>query len=131
MIGWDIRNQQIFHSKVDGSHAYNPNMLFDDPNDRTYQKVIHNCVRRETQNPSKIHPGTFQSSFECTCVPLDHQHCAKMVPRTSKVSQNGDARTLKEDENQQCPITSAAAKKIHSKQCSLNFNEGPAAGAKP
>ena len=78
------------------------------------------------QKSSKIHPGTFQCSFECICVPLDHQNGAKMVPRTSKVSQNGDPRTLKEDENQQCPMTSAAAKKIYSKQCSLNFNANPA-----
>ena len=42
------------------------------------------------------------------------------------MSQNGDPRTLKEDENQQCPMTSAAAKKIYSKQCSLNFNANPA-----
>ena len=54
MIGWDIRNQQVFHSTVDESHAYNPNILFDDPNDRNYQKVIQNGVPRETQNPSKI-----------------------------------------------------------------------------
>ena len=49
-----------------------------------------------------------------------------MVPRTSEVSQNGDPRTLKEDENQQCPMTSTAAKKIYSKQYSLNFNANPA-----
>jgi len=54
LIGWDIRNQQVFHSTVDESHAYNPNILFDDPNDRNYQKVIQNGVPRETQNPSKI-----------------------------------------------------------------------------
>ena len=49
-----------------------------------------------------------------------------MVPRTSEVSQNGDPRTLNENENQQCPMTSTVAKKIYSKQCSLNFNANPA-----
>ena len=53
LIGWDIRNQQIFHSKVSKNQAYNPNMLFDASNDRKYQKVIQNCVRKGTQNPSK------------------------------------------------------------------------------
>ena len=52
--GWDIRNQQVFHSTVDESHAYNPNILFDDPNDRKYQKVIQNGVPRGTPNPLKI-----------------------------------------------------------------------------
>ena len=54
LLGWDIRNQQVFHSTFDKSHTYNPNILFDDPNDRKYQKVIKNGVRRETKNPSKI-----------------------------------------------------------------------------
>ena len=76
------------------------------------------------QKPSKIHPGTFQSCFECMCVPLDHQNGAKMVPRTSKVSQNGDPRTLKGKENQQYPMTNPAIKKLYSKHCSLNFNPG-------
>ena len=78
------------------------------------------------QKSSKTRPGTFQCSFECICVPLDHQNGTKLVPRTSEVSQNGDPRTLKEDENQQCPMTSAAATKIYSKQCSLNLNANPA-----
>ena len=58
------------------------------------------------------------------CVPLDHQNGAKMVPRTSKVSQNGDPRTLKGNKNQQHPMTNPATKKLYSKQCSLNFNPG-------
>ena len=58
LIGWDIRNQQVFHSTVDKSHAYNPNILFDDPNDRKYQKVIQNGLRRDAQIPSKIIENT-------------------------------------------------------------------------
>ena len=76
------------------------------------------------QKSSNILPGTFQGFFDCICVPLDHQNGAKMVPRTSKVSQNGDPRTLKGDKNQQYPITNPATKKLYSKQCSLNFNPG-------
>ena len=76
------------------------------------------------QKSSKIHPGTFQGSFECICVPLGHQNGAKMPPRTSKVSQNGNPRTLKGDKNQQYPMTNTATKKLYSKQCSLNFNPG-------
>ena len=76
------------------------------------------------QKSSKIHPGTFQGSFERICVPLDHQNGAKMAPRTSKVSQNGDPRTLKGKENQQYPMTNPATKKIYSKHCSLNFKPG-------
>ena len=74
------------------------------------------------QKSPKIHPGTFQVSFECICVPLDHQNGGKMVPRTSKVSQNGDPRTLKGHKNQQHPMANPGTKKLYSKQCSLNFN---------
>ena len=63
------------------------------------------------QKSSQIHPGTFQGSFECICVPLGHQNGAKMVPRASKVSQNGNPRTLKEDKNQQYLVTNPATKK--------------------
>ena len=63
------------------------------------------------QKSSKIHPGTFQGSFECICVPLGHQNGAKMVPRASKVSQNGNPRTLKENKNQQYLVTNPATKK--------------------
>ena len=63
------------------------------------------------QKSSKIHSGTFQGSFECICVPLGHQNGAEMVPRASKVSQNGNPRTLKEDKNQQYLVTNPATKK--------------------
>ena len=100
------------------------------------------------QKSSKIHPGTFQGSFECICVPLGHQNGAKMAPGTSKVSQNGNPRALKGDKNQQYLMTNPATKKnaplisilgmleilqIRS-LCKSAVNwlpEGPAAGAKP
>ena len=47
------------------------------------------------QKSLKSHPGTFQGSFECICVPLDHKNGAKMILRTSKSNQNGDPRTVK------------------------------------
>ena len=60
-MGWDIRNQQLFYSKIDVLFKkmikIMPTMqtcFLDDPNDRKYEKVIQNGVRRETQNPSKI-----------------------------------------------------------------------------
>ena len=46
LIGRDIRNQQLFHSTIDKSHAHNPNILFDDQNHAKYQKVIQNGVQR-------------------------------------------------------------------------------------
>ena len=39
LIGWDIRNQQIFLSKIVENHVCNPNMFLGASNDRTYQKV--------------------------------------------------------------------------------------------
>ena len=54
LIGWDIRNQQIFHSKIVENHACNPSMFFGASNDRNYQNVTQNGVQRGTQNVSKI-----------------------------------------------------------------------------
>ena len=53
LIGWDIRNQQILHSKVSKNNVYNSNMLFDASNHRKYQKVIQTGVQKGPQNPSK------------------------------------------------------------------------------
>ena len=126
-IGWDIRNQQIFHSKIIKKHACNPNMCFVASNDRTYQKVIQNGLQRGTQNLSKIikiHPGTFQGPSECICDPLDCKMVPKWCPRTSKWSQNGHLRTLKGNENQQNPITNYVTKSLYLEQCSIDFNPG-------
>ena len=91
---------------------------------KKWSKMVSQGRPKIHQKSSKIHPGTFQDSFECICVPLDHQNGAKMVPRTSKVNQNGDPRTLKWNKNQQYPMTNPATKKWYSEQCSLNFNPG-------
>ena len=53
-MGWDIRNQLIFHSKVIKNHACNPNMFVDASNDIKYEKVIQNGLQRGTQNRRKI-----------------------------------------------------------------------------
>jgi hypothetical protein len=79
-IGWDIRNHQMFNSKINKKHACNPNLFCDPSNDRKYHKVLQNGIQRGTQNLSKtikIHPGTFQGPSECICDPLD----CKMVPK--------------------------------------------------
>ena len=54
LLGWDIRNQQMFFSKTIKRHACNPNMFFDASNVSKYEKVIQNGPRRETQHPSEI-----------------------------------------------------------------------------
>ena len=50
LMGWDIRNQQIFHSEIVENHVCNPNMFCGASNDRKYQKVTQNGVQRGTQN---------------------------------------------------------------------------------
>ena len=97
LLSWDTRNQQMFHSKSIKNHACNSNMFLMPQmtgNIKKWSKMVSNGGPKIHQKSSKIHPGTFQGSFECICVPLDHQNGAKMVPRTSKVSQNGDPKTL-------------------------------------
>ena len=93
-------------------------------NIKKLSKMVSEGRLKILQKSSKVHPGTLQRSFECMCVPLDHQNGAKMAPRTSKVSQNGDPRTVKGNDNQQYPMKNAATKKLYSKHCSLNFNPG-------
>ena len=53
-MGWDIRNQQTFHSQIIKNHTCNPNISFGASNVRKYQKVIQNGVQMGTQNRSKI-----------------------------------------------------------------------------
>ena len=54
LIGWDITNQQMFHSKIVENHVCNPNMFFGASKDRNYQKMTQNGVQRGTQNVSKV-----------------------------------------------------------------------------
>ena len=84
------------------------------------------------QKSLKIHPGTFQGSFECICVPLDHQNAAKMMPRTSNLSQNGDPRTVKGNIKSTISNDKSCHKKLCSKQCPIDFNPAnPSNAANP
>jgi len=65
-IGWDIRNHQIFNSKIIKKHACNPNLFFDASNDRKYHKVLQNGIQmgdpksiKNHKNPPWDLPGSF------------------------------------------------------------------------
>ena len=82
--GWNIRIQQIFHSKIINKHACNPNMFFDTSNHRKHRKVSQIGLQWGTQNPSKIkkiHVGTLQGPPECICAPPDHQNGVKIISK--------------------------------------------------
>ena len=84
LIGWDIINQQDFHSKVIKIHGCTPNMFSDASNLRKYQKVIQTGVQRGIQNPSKIIENPLWDLPGSLCVhrwPTWLQNCAKMVPK--------------------------------------------------
>ena len=96
--GWDIRNQQVFHSKIIKNHACNPNMLSDTSNHRKYQTVTQNGLQRETRNPSKIikiHSDTLQGPPECICAPLDHQNGLQGPPNRPKMVSLGTQIDIK------------------------------------
>ena len=93
--GWDITNQLIFQSKIIKNHACNPNMLFDTPNHRKYQKVTQNGLQWGTQNPSKIIENPFWHPPGSPWVHLCPTWSPKWSPRTSKWTQNGFLGTQK------------------------------------
>ena len=68
LIGWDITNQQMFHSKIVEIHVRNPNIFVGASNDRKYLKMIQNGVQRGTQNVSKIIENTSWDLPESICV---------------------------------------------------------------
>ena len=68
--GWDITNQLIFQSKIIKNYACNPNMLFDTPNHRKYQKVTQNGLlgtqqRHKNQQNPIIKYITNRFTFSC------------------------------------------------------------------
>ena len=93
-------------------------------NIKKWSKLVSKGVPKIHQKSSKIHPGTFQGSFERTCVPLDHQNGAKLIPRTSKLNQNCDPRTLKGDKINNIQWQIVLQKSVYFKQCSIDFNPG-------
>ena len=90
-------------------------------NIKKWSKLVSKGGPEIHQKSSKILPGTFQGSLECICVPLDHQNGAKMVPRTSKLS---DSRTLKGDKVNNIQWQIMSQKGVYFKQCSIDFNPG-------
>ena len=68
LIGWDIRNQEIFHSKIVENHVCNPNMFLGASNDRQYQKITQHGLQRGTQNVSKIIKNPFCDLPGSICV---------------------------------------------------------------
>ena len=94
MIGWDIRNQQVFHSTVDKSHAYIPNILFDDPNDRKYQKVTQNgCQRGDPKSTKNYEKSILGPSRGPLCASLLNL-ITRMLPKDSHMTENGHLVTL-------------------------------------
>ena len=93
-------------------------------NIKKWFKMVSKGGPKISQKSSKINPGTFQGSFECICVPLDHQNGAKMVPRTSKLSQNGDPRALRRDKIKNIQWQIVLQKSVYFKQCSTYFIPG-------
>ena len=101
--GWDITNQLIFQSKIIKNHACNPNMLFDTPNHRKYQKVTQNGLQWGTkihQKSLKIHSGTLQGPPECICAQLDHQNGLQGPPNGPKMVSWGPQKDIKIHKNQ-------------------------------
>ena len=87
--GWDITNQLIFQSKIIKNHACNPNMLFDTPNHRTYQKVTQNGLQWGTQNPPKIIKNHLYSmgTESATCAIRRSNNAFLRTPEHVKVCQ--------------------------------------------
>ena len=92
---WNITNQLTFQSKIIKNHACNPNMLFDTPNHRKYQKVTQNGLQWGTQNPSKIIENLFWHPPGSPWVHLCPTWSPKWSPRTSTWTQNGLLGTKK------------------------------------
>ena len=90
LIGWDITNQQMFHSKIVENHVCNPNMflvLQMTENIKKRPKIVSRGVPKMFQKSLKIHPRTFQSPSVCIRDPLDCKMVPKWCPRTSKMTQ--------------------------------------------
>ena len=99
--GWDIINQQIFHSKVIKNHACNPNMICDASNDQKYQKVIQHGFQRGTQQSSKLIKNPLwdlPGSLWVHIWPTWLQNGAKMVPKDLQMDpkwSSGDPKSSK------------------------------------
>ena len=87
--GWDIQKLNIVHPKVAKTHACNPNLCFDNPNQIENQKVIKKTVEEDTASPSSMieNPLWDLSGFpECIYGPLDDQNDPKVVPKNLQMN---------------------------------------------
>ena len=96
--GWDIRIQQIFHSKIIRNPVCNPSMIFDTSNYRKSQKVTQNGVQWRTPNPPKIIKNQFRHPLGTPWVHMCPTWSPKWCPWTSKRTQNGPLETQKTTE---------------------------------
>ena len=97
--GWDIRNQQIFQSKIIQNRACNPNMLFDASGHTKYEKVTPEWPPKAIQNswkidinpawdiqePSWMNPGTKWSPNWCQSDLPGPQNGQKWSHKTPKI----------------------------------------------
>ena len=84
LLGWDIRNQQMFDSKVIKNHAREPNIFMMLQMTEHMKKVIQNAVQRGTPNPSEIIenlPWDLPRSLRVQLRPTSLQNGIKMVPK--------------------------------------------------
>ena len=103
LIGWDIRNQQIFHSKIVENHVCNPNMflvLQMTEYIKKWPKMVAKGVPKIYKKSLNIQSETFQGPSVCIRDPLDCKMVPKWRPRTSKRTQNGYLGTLKRARNE-------------------------------
>ena len=128
LIGWDITNQHIFHSKIVENHVCNPNMSFGASNDRKYQKMTQNGVQRGTQNVLKNHwKSILGPSRVHLCASVTHliakwcQNGAQGPPRWLK---NGHLGTLKGAKNSTKSSYQVYNKEIYIFNVLIDFNPG-------
>ena len=120
--GWAITHQLIFQSQIIQNHACNPNMLFDTPNHRTYQKVTQNGLQWRIQNPSKIIKNQFWHLPGSPWMHLCPTWSPKWPPRTSTWTQNGLLGTQKGHKNPQNPIIKYITNRFTFSFLSIDFN---------
>ena len=98
LLGWDIRNRQIFHSKNIKNHYCNPNMCLMPQitgNIKKCSEMVSGGTPRIHEKSLKTQPGTFQGPSLCICDPLDCKTVPKVCRRTSKGCQNCHLETPK------------------------------------
>ena len=80
-MGWDIRIQQIVHSKIVGNHACNPNLLF--------LLQMEDKLKKLPKMMSKGVPKMYQQSIKSILGPSRVHLCASMTHLIAKRCPNG------------------------------------------